>query len=79
MTSGPVNTRKATLDAYIARRAAQGFRVETRSALQAVIVRPHRLHFLLRRFAHASGEQRFVVSVDQHGVVHALPAQPLRC
>jgi hypothetical protein len=78
MTAGAAGTRSAALDAYIAKRGAQGFRVETRSALQAVIVRRHPLHFVLRWFARGHAEQRFVVSVDQYGEVAALPAEPLR-
>ena len=72
------DTRTAALDTYLARRAGQGFRVETRSDIQAVIVRRHRLHFLLRWFASGRAEQRLVVSVDQHGVVTSLAAEPVR-
>jgi len=79
MTSGPAaDTRSAALDVYLTRRAAQGFRVETRSGIQAVIVRRHRLHFLLRRFARGRSEQRLVVSVDQHGKVTSRAAEPVR-
>jgi hypothetical protein len=72
------DARSLALDAYLARRAGQGFRVETRSGIQAVIVRRHRLHFLLRWFAPGRAEQRLVVSVDQHGEVTSLAAEPLR-
>jgi hypothetical protein len=78
MTSGAAETRSAALDAYIARRTAQGFRVETRSGSQAVIVRRHRLYFMLRWFAHGLAEQRLVVSVDEHGEVASLAAEPVR-
>ena len=78
MTDGAAESRSATLDAYIARRTEQGFRVETRSGSQAVIVRRHRLYFLLRWIARDSAEQRYVVSVDQHGEVDTLAAQPIR-
>lgn len=79
MTSGQIaDARLAALDAYLARRAAQGFRVETRSNVQAVIVRRHPLYFLLRWFARGRAEQRFVVSVDQHGQVASLAAEPVR-
>jgi hypothetical protein len=78
MTVGAADPRSAALDAYIARREAQGFRVETRSGLQAVIVRRHPLYFVLRWFAQGKAEQRFVVSVDEHGEVASLPAQPVR-
>jgi hypothetical protein len=78
VTTEMTDARSAALDAYIERRVAQGFRVETRSAAQAVIVRRHRLYFVLRWFARGLAEQRFVVSVDQHGEVAALAAQPVR-
>jgi hypothetical protein len=70
--------RSAGLDTYIAQQEAQGFRVETRSGTQAVIVRRHRLYFALRWLGHGLAEQRFVLSVDQHGEVAAIAAQPRR-
>jgi len=79
MTSDPAGTgRSAALDAYIARRAEQGFRVETRSGTQAVIVRRHRLYFILHWVARGRAEERYVVSVDQHGEVASLAAEPVR-
>lgn len=70
--------RAAALESYLERRAAEGFRVETRSAVQAVIFRRHRLYFLLRWVSRGSVEQRLVVSVDQDGDVTSLAAEPLR-
>lgn len=70
--------RSAALDSYIARRVAQGFRVETRSGGQAVIVRRHRWYFVLHLFVRGLAEQRYVVSVDQHGEVDSLAAEPVR-
>jgi hypothetical protein len=79
MTIGQAaNARLAALDAYLARRAGQGFRVETRSGIQAVIVRRHRLHFVLRWVAPGRADERLVISVDQHGVVTSLAAEPRR-
>jgi hypothetical protein len=78
VSSGAADVRLAALDAYIERRAAQGFHVETRSGGQAVIVRRHRLYFVLRWVAHGLAEQRLVVSVDQYGEVGVLAAQPVR-
>jgi hypothetical protein len=78
MTARAVDVRAAALDAYLARRAAQGFRVETRSGVQAVIVRRHRLYLVLRWFARGRAEQRLVVSVDQHGAIASLAAEPVR-
>ncbi len=78
MTAGATELRSAALDEYIARRVAQGFRVESRSGTQAVIVRRHRLYFALHWFARGLAEQRYVVSVDQHGEVASLAAEPVR-
>jgi hypothetical protein len=79
MTDGQAaNSRAAALDAYIAQRTEQGFRVETRSGNQAVIVRRHRLYFVLHWVAPGRVEQRYVISVDQHGEVASLAAEPVR-
>jgi hypothetical protein len=79
MTPGHAgDARSDALDSYLAQRTAQGFRVETRSGAQAVIVRRHRLYFALRWFAHGHAEQRLVVSVDQHGEVASQAAEPVR-
>jgi len=78
LTAGTGDVRSAALDAYIARRVAQGFRVETRSGAQAVIVRRHRLYFVMHLLARGRSEQRYVVSVDQHGEVDSLAAEPVR-
>jgi hypothetical protein len=78
MRVGAADARSAGLDSYIAQREAQGFRVETRSGTQAVIVRRHPLYFALRWLGHGLAEQRFVLSVDQHGQVAAIAAEPRR-
>ena len=78
MTGEVAEARSAALDAYVAGRAAEGFQVETRSEMQAVIVRRHRLYFLLRWFAREQVEERLVVSVDQHGEIESLAAEPVR-
>jgi hypothetical protein len=72
------DARSAALDAHLAQRAAQGFQVETRSGAQAVIVRRHRFYFVLRVFAKGRAEERLVLSVDQHGEVSSLAAEPVR-
>jgi hypothetical protein len=70
--------RSAALEAYIATRSTQGFRIETRSATQAVLVRRHRLHFVARWVARGMADERLVVSVDEHGGVVARRAEPVR-
>lgn len=79
MTDGPTaDPRCAALDAYLERQQQRGFTIETRTPLQAVIVRHHPLHFALRWIAQGRAEQRLVVSVDQHGEVTSLAAEPVR-
>ena len=71
------DARSFALDGYLAQREADGYRVETRSGVQAIICRRHRLSFILRWFAHDAGE-RLVVSVDEHGDVTTVAAEPVR-
>lgn len=78
MNSGAAETRSDAFEAYLARQEARGFRVETRSGLQAVIVRRHPMHFALRWVSEERANERLVVSVDQDGAVVALRAQPVR-
>jgi hypothetical protein len=79
MTTGEAgDARLVALDAYLAQREADGYRVETRSGVQAVICRRHRLYFVLRWFARETAQRRLVVSVDQHGEVTAAAAEPVR-
>jgi hypothetical protein len=75
--SGRNDLRTAALDAYLDRRAGDGYSIETRTAVQAVIVRPRWL--LARRFSRVGGaERRLVISVDEHGEVSAVAAEPRR-
>jgi hypothetical protein len=62
--------RTAALDAYLAERAHEGFGIETRTKTQAVIGRRSRPFFV--------GRERLVVSVDEHGVVSSIEAEPVR-
>jgi hypothetical protein len=69
--------RTAALDAYLSRQEADGYRIETRTPVQAVIFR--RRWDLARRLTRTGvGEQRLVVSVDEHGEVSAVAAEPRR-
>ena len=72
------HARSLAIDEYLAQRQADGYRVETRSGTQAVICRRHRFSFVLRLFAHNAGERRLVVSVDEHGDVTTVAAEPIR-
>jgi hypothetical protein len=69
------DSRKLALTAFLDDLAAQGFRIESRSDTQAIIARPRGI---LGRFRAARDDARQVVSVDEHGVVTARPAEPIR-
>jgi hypothetical protein len=69
--------RTAALDAYLSRQVEDGYRIETRTAVQAVISRQR--WDLARRFTRAgAGERRLVVSVDEHGEISAVAAERRR-
>jgi len=69
--------RTAALDAYLSRQEAVGYRIETRTAVQAVIFR-RRWDFARRVTRTGVGERRLVVSVNEHGEVSAVAAEPRR-
>jgi hypothetical protein len=71
------DARCAALDAYLEARSADGYSVETRTGVQAVIVRRHRLHFVMGWFGRGD-TRRLVVSVDQDGSVTSVAAEPRR-
>jgi hypothetical protein len=74
---GRNEARTAALDAYLARREADGYSIETRTAVQAIIVRGR--WRLARRFSvGAATGRRLVISVDEHGEVSAVAAEPRR-
>jgi hypothetical protein len=69
--------RTAALDAYLSRQEAAGYRIETRTPMQAVIFR-RRWDFAQRVTRTGVGERRLVVSVDDHGEVSAVAVEPRR-
>jgi len=71
------DARCAALDAYLDERLGDGFLVESRTSVQAIIVRQHRLS-PLRWLGRRRAQQRLVVSVDQDGAVTSIAAEPRR-
>ncbi len=70
------DARRNALDAFLAARIEDGWRVESRTPTQAIIVSKEGL---LGRFSKPSKDQvRQVVVVDEHGEVTTTAAQPLR-
>jgi hypothetical protein len=74
MTGGidPEGRRSRALEAFLAVRVAEGYRIETHEETHAIVVRgdsfPRRL----------LGRRRFVVQVDEGGMVSMRPAQQIR-
>jgi hypothetical protein len=65
VTASVDEARSQALDAFQTQREAEGYRIESRTGLQAVICRRHRLHLVLRLVAHGDAQRRLLVSVDQ--------------
>lgn len=81
MTAGTraadIDTRKQALDVYLVGRITDGFHVETRTDTHAIITRKGLVAGLLERVG-LNGRKRQVISVDEHGIVTARPAEPVR-
>jgi hypothetical protein len=73
MTQTAGELRKAALDSSLADFEAQGFRIESRTEVQAILVRRSRLAWLGR-----SNGSRLVVWVDEHGAVETRPIDARR-
>lgn len=80
MSSDPSELRAAALEGYLTRQEAAGYRIETRTRMQAVIVRRgHPLHVVVRWFgSNRFASRRLVVSVDEYGSVTSVAAEPVR-
>lgn len=70
----PTGRRKDALDAFLAQQVREGFEIETHTDTHAII---QRKSFLSRLRGRAAGD-RYVVSVDEHGAVTVIPAEPRR-
>lgn len=73
----PLGQRKNALDAFLETKLDEGFRIETHTDTHAIIVAGGRGRSLLSRFR-GHGGRRFVISVDEHGEVTMIPAEPRR-
>ena len=70
----PTGARKDALDAFLETRVREGFEVETHTGTHAIVVA--KKTFLSR--IRPRGVDRYVVSVDEHGEVTMIPAEPIR-
>lgn len=74
MSSQPAtDNRKVALEAFLADYESRGFRLESRTDTQAILVRRPRLARLARR-----GGNRIVIWVDEHGAVESRPIEARR-
>lgn len=67
-------TRRAVLDAYLADCEGRGFRLESRTETQAVVVRTGRF----ARYRRGRESSRVVIWVDEHGTVETRSIEPRR-
>jgi hypothetical protein len=70
----PTGIRKDALDAFVEARVQEGFEVETHRGTHAIVVAKKSLLSRIR----PGGAHRYVVSVDEHGEVKMIPAEPKR-
>jgi hypothetical protein len=72
----PLGRRKNALDAFLERKVAEGFTIETRTETHAIITEAGQRFW---RRIHRGGEfRRHVVQVDEDGAVTMSAAEPRR-
>jgi hypothetical protein len=74
----PSGQRKSGLDAFLETKVREGCRIETHTDTHAIIVEGGGRKPLLSWFRRRSPGNRYVVSVDEHGEVTMIPAEPRR-
>jgi hypothetical protein len=74
----PHGQRKDALDAFLETKVGEGFRIETHTDTHAIIVGGGLGNSFLGRFRRRGAGSRFVISVDEHGEVTMIPAEPRR-
>jgi len=72
----PLGTRKTALDTFLKEKSAEGFAIETHTDTHAIIVEPPQ--GMLSRIGRGDDPGRYVVEVDEDGLVTMNPAQPRR-
>jgi len=70
----PTGRRAMALDAFLMAKRQEGFEIETHTDTHAIVVERASL---LKRLGGGAGN-RYVVSVDEHGEVTMIPAEPKR-
>jgi hypothetical protein len=74
----PTGERKDALDAFLETKLQEGFEIETHTDTHAIVVERKQRKSFLSRFRGHGTVNRYVVSVDEHGEVTMIPAEPKR-
>ena len=74
----PTGGRKDALDAFLEAKLQEGFEIETHTDTHAIVVERNRRKSFLSRFRGHGAVNRYVVSVDEHGEVTMIAAEPKR-
>ena len=74
----PSGQRSRALDAFLETKVREGYRVETHTGTHAIIVEESNRKRFLSRLRGLGAGNRYVVSVDEHGEVTMIPAEPIR-
>ena len=78
MAIDPTGGRKDALDAFLEAKVREGFVIETHTDMHAIIAERDRARSFLSRFRGLGSPKRYVVSVDEHGEVTMISAEPKR-
>ncbi len=78
MAIDPTGGRKDALDAFLEAKLREGFVIETHTDTHAIVAERDRARSFLSRFRGFGPPKRYVVSVDEHGEVTMISAEPKR-
>jgi len=74
----PTGGRKDALDAFLEAKLQEGFEIETHTDTHAIVVERDQRNSFLKQLRGRDAANRYVVSVDEHGEVTMIPAEPRR-
>jgi hypothetical protein len=74
----PTGGRKDALDAFLEAKLREGFEIETHTDTHAIVAERGQRKSFLTWFRGRGAAKRYVVSVDEHGEVTMIPAEPKR-
>lgn len=74
----PTGGRKDALDAFLKTKLREGFEIETHTDTHAIVVERGQRKSFLSRLRGRGVANRYVVSVDEHGEVTMITAEPKR-